>query len=81
LPWEIREILLRGISKIDEFVVRMDQYNLKFVQDIKAFIQTHIFIDHMTFFGFSNALTKTFVFGEEEGDSQDPPTLIAERKT
>jgi hypothetical protein len=80
LPWKIGEILLRSISKIDEFAVQLDQYNLKFAEEIKGFDPNHIFIDHMTSVGFSNSLANTFLFGEEEGDSQDPPTPIVERK-
>jgi hypothetical protein len=39
------------------------------------------FIDHMTSVGFSNALTNTFIFGEEEGDSHDPLTQFVEKRT
>jgi hypothetical protein len=35
----------------------------------------------MTSVGFSISLANTFLFGEEEGDSQDPPTIIVEKKT
>jgi hypothetical protein len=63
---------LRGISKIDEFTIQLDQYNLKFTEEIKGFDPKHFFVDHMTSVGFSNALTNTFIFGEEEGDSHDP---------
>jgi hypothetical protein len=36
MSWKIGQILLRGISKIDEFVVQLDQYNLKFADEIKG---------------------------------------------
>jgi hypothetical protein len=36
LPWKIGEIQLRGISKIDEFAVQLDQYSLKFAEEIKG---------------------------------------------
>ena len=29
LPWKIREIILRGIAKIDEYSTHLDQFNLK----------------------------------------------------
>jgi hypothetical protein len=81
MPWKIGQILLRGISKIDEFVVRLEQHNLKFADEIKGFDPNHLFIDHMTSIGYNTSLTNTFLFEEEEGDSQDPPIPVGERKT
>jgi len=80
LPWRIGEILLRGITKIDEFAIQLGQYNLKFAEEIKGFDPQHLFIDHMTSVGYSNALTNTFIFLEEEGDSHDPLTQFVEKK-
>jgi hypothetical protein len=72
--------LLRGISKIDEFSTQLDQYNLKYAEEIKGFDPNNLFTDHMTYVGFSKSLTNTFVFGEEEGDSHDPLTQIVEKR-
>jgi hypothetical protein len=49
MPQRIGKILLRGISKIDEFIVQLDQYNLKFTDEIKGFDPNHIFMDLMTY--------------------------------
>jgi hypothetical protein len=38
-------------------------------------------MDHMTSFGFIISLPITFLLGEEEGDSEYPPTPIVESKT
>jgi hypothetical protein len=81
LPWRIGEILLRGISKIDEFVDQLHQYNFKFTEEIKGFDPKHLFVGHMTLIGFSNSLTNTFIFGEEEGESHDPLTQYVEKRT
>jgi len=81
IPWRIGQILLRGISKIDEFVVELDQYNLKFENEIKCFEPNHIFMEHMTSVGYNTSLANTFLFEEEEGYSQDPPIPDGERKT
>jgi hypothetical protein len=62
MPWKIGQILLRGISKIDEFVVQLDQYNLKFADEIKVFDPYHFFMDHMTCIGYITSLTNTFMF-------------------
>jgi hypothetical protein len=73
LPWKVGEILLRGIAKIDEFASYFDQYNLKFAEEIKGFDPNHLFYNHMISVGISPALVNTLIFGEEEGDSHDPP--------
>jgi hypothetical protein len=67
------EKLLRGISKIDEFAIQLDQYNLKFVDEIKGFDPNHLFTVHMTYVGCNTSLANTLLFKEEEGDSEDPP--------
>ena len=38
-------------------------------------------MNHMTYVGFSISLANIFLFGEEEGNSQDPSTIIVEKKT
>ena len=42
-PWKVGEILLRGISKIDEFSSYLDQYKLIFVEEIKGFDPNGLF--------------------------------------
>jgi hypothetical protein len=80
LPWRVGEILLRGTSKIDEFVVHLDQYNLEFIDKIRGFHPKHLFVDHMTSVGFSNALTNTFIFGVEEGNIHDPMVQFIDKR-
>jgi len=58
----------------------LDQYSLKFAEKIKGFDPNQIFMDHMTFVGFTTSLANTFLFEEEEGDNQDPPTIIIDKK-
>ena len=43
-PWKICEIILRGISKIYEYVPYSHQFNLKFAEEIKGFDPHHIFL-------------------------------------
>jgi hypothetical protein len=38
-------------------------------------------MDQMTSVGFGTSIANTFLFGEEEGDSHDPPTIIVEKET
>jgi hypothetical protein len=74
LSWKVGEIVLRNITKIDEFSTHFDHLNLKYAEKIKGFDPSHIFVDHMQSVGFSNAFTQTIIFGEEEGNTQD--TLV-----
>jgi hypothetical protein len=67
---------LRGIAKIDEFASYLDQYNLRFAEEIKGFDPNHLFYNHMVSVGISPASANTLIFGEEEGDSHDPPIQI-----
>jgi hypothetical protein len=73
LPWRVGEILLRGISKIDEYASYFDQFNLKFAEEIKGFDLNHIFYNHMVLVGINSTLINTLTFWEEEGDDHDPP--------
>jgi hypothetical protein len=65
--------MLRGIAKIDEYALYFNQYDLKFVEEIKGFDPNHLFYNHMMSVGLSPALVNTLILGEEEGDSHDPP--------
>jgi len=51
---------LRGISKIDEFAIQLDQYNLKSAEEIRGFDTNHFFLDHMTSVGFNISLAIHF---------------------
>jgi hypothetical protein len=44
LPRKVGEILLQGISKIDEYVAYLENYDLKFTEKIKGFNPNHIFL-------------------------------------
>jgi hypothetical protein len=65
---------LRGIAKIDECASYLDQYNLIFAKETKDFDPNHLFYNHMIVVRISHASNNTLIFGEEEGDSHDPPT-------
>jgi hypothetical protein len=46
---------------------------LNFAEEIKAFDPNHLFYNNMVLVGLSLTLINTLIFGEEEGDSHDPP--------
>jgi hypothetical protein len=79
LPWKVGEILLRGISKIDEYVACFDHSDLRFVEEIKGFDPNHIFYNHFLSVGLNPALINSVVSGEEENDSHNPNNQEADR--
>jgi hypothetical protein len=75
LPWKIGEITLKNASKIDEYAVQFDQYNLKMENEIKGFDPNQYFMNHMTSVGFSVSYANTYLFGEEEDDGKNPEAV------
>jgi hypothetical protein len=69
---------LRSTTNIDEFSVQFDQFNLKLADKFKGFDPNHMFINHMIYVGYNVAFANTFLFGEEEGDSQSPQAIPIE---
>jgi hypothetical protein len=62
------------------FLVQFDQFNLNKVDEIKGFDPNQFFMKHMTYVGYSVSFSNTFLFREEEGDSQNPQALSIEKK-
>jgi hypothetical protein len=54
-PWNIGDIMLRNINKIDEFANHFNNVNLKYVEKIKGFDPKRIFVEHMLSVGLSNS--------------------------
>jgi hypothetical protein len=80
LPWKVGEIMLKNNANIDEFSIQFDQFNLKKANEIKGFDPNQLFMKHMTLVGYSVSFANTFLFGEEEDDSQNPQALLIEKK-
>jgi hypothetical protein len=79
LPWKIGEITVKSIAHLDEISTQFDLFNLKKANEIKGFNPNQLFMTHMTSVGYSMSFSKTFLFGEEEGDSQNPQGLPVEK--
>jgi hypothetical protein len=56
LSWKVGEILLRGISKIDEYASYFDQFDMIFAEQIKGFDPDHLFYNHIISVGLSLSL-------------------------
>jgi hypothetical protein len=69
---------VKRISHLDETSTQFELFNLKQANDIKGFKPNKLFMTHMMPIGYSVSFSKTFLFGEEEGDSQNPQGLPLE---
>jgi hypothetical protein len=65
LSWKVGKIVLRNITRIDEFSSHFDHLNLKYGEKIIGFNPSHIFVNHVQSIGFNNVLTQTIIFREE----------------
>jgi hypothetical protein len=79
LPSKVGEIILRGISKIDEYVSYFDHSELIFAEEIKGFNPNHIFYNHSHSVGLNPTLINSVVGREEENDSHNPNNQEADR--
>jgi hypothetical protein len=80
LPWKIGEMTVKNITHINEISVQFDQFNLKEANEIKGFDPSQLFMKHMTYVRYNVSFANTFLFGEEEGDSQNPQALSIEKR-
>jgi hypothetical protein len=72
--------MLKNDANIDEFSIQFDNFNLKKEYEIKGLDPNQIFMKHMAFVGYSVSFSNTFLFEEEEDDSQNPQALLIEKK-
>jgi hypothetical protein len=68
LSWKVGEILLRGISKINEYVACFDHSDLRFAEEMKGFDYNHLFYNHFLSVGLNPSLINSTVIREEEND-------------
>jgi hypothetical protein len=59
LPWKDGDFIFRNMNKIDEFACRFHNLNLKYVEKVKGFDPTGIFLEHLLGIGFSNSFINT----------------------
>jgi hypothetical protein len=70
---------LKIVKNIDEFLVQLNQFNLKLGDEFKVFEPYQTFMNHMIYMGYSVAFENTFLFEEEEVDSESPRVLPIQR--
>jgi hypothetical protein len=69
---------VKNISHLDEVSTQFDLFNLKKDNEIKGFNPNKLFMTHMMLVGYIVSFSKTFLFREEEGDSQNSQGLLVE---
>ena len=79
LPWKIGEIIVKSITYLVEISTQFDLFNTNKENEIKGFDSIHLFMTHMTLVGYNVSFSKTFLFGEEEGDNQNPQGLPVDK--
>jgi len=70
---------VKFIAHLDETSTHFDLFKLKQANEIKGFDPNQLFGTHMISVGYSASFSKTFLFGEEEGDSQNTQGLPMEK--
>jgi hypothetical protein len=75
LPWKVGDFIFRNMNKIDEFVGLFHSLNLRYVERIKGFYPSKIFVEHLLEIGFINSFINIVM--NEDGDN-DSGTLARE---
>jgi hypothetical protein len=70
---------VKSIARLDETSNQFDLFYVKQAYNIKVFDPNQLFMTHMTYVGYSVSFSKTLLFGEEEGDTQNPQGLLVEK--
>jgi hypothetical protein len=71
--WKLGDFILGNMNKINEFSNHFHNLNLKYVEKIKGFDPSGIFVEHMLAVVFRNSFVHT-VLSEEEDDNLSAPT-------
>jgi len=71
--------MVKNITHINEISDHFDQFNLKKENEIKGLDPSQLLMKHMTCVGHNVSFANTFLFGEKEGDSQNPQMIPDEK--
>lgn len=67
LPWKCGDFIFRNMIKIDEFMGHFHILNLKYVEKVKGFNPSGIFVEHLLVVGFNNSFMNTIL--NEDGNN------------
>jgi hypothetical protein len=72
LPWKVGDFIFRNMNKIDEFVCHFHSLNLRYVERIKGFDPTGIFVEHLLENDFNNSFINIVMNEDGDNDSGIP---------
>jgi hypothetical protein len=61
LPWKVGDFIFRNMNKIDEFAGHFHSLNLRYVERVKGFDPSGIFVEHLLAIGFNNSFINTIL--------------------
>ena len=83
LPWKVGDFIFRNMKKIDKFVGHFHSLNLKYVEKVKGFDPSGIFVEHLLIVGFNNSFINAIlneyidnVSGTLARDASDLETIL-----
>jgi hypothetical protein len=72
LPWKVGDFIFRNMNKIDEFAGHFRGLNLRYVERVKGFDPSGIFVEHLLAIGFSNSFINAILNEDRDNDSGTP---------
>ena len=69
------------MNKIDEFVGHLHGLNIRYVERVKGFNPSKIFVEHLLEIGFNNSFINTILNEDKDNDSGTPSHDIGNLKT
>jgi hypothetical protein len=54
MPWKVGDFVFRNMNNIDEFASHFHGLNLRYVERVKDFVPSGIFVEHLLDVGFNN---------------------------
>jgi hypothetical protein len=73
LPWKFGDFIFRNICKNDEFAGHLHNLNLKYVEKVKGFDPSGIFVEHILAIGFNNSFINV-ILNEDIDSASSTPT-------
>jgi hypothetical protein len=73
LPWKFRYFIFNNMNKIGEFAGHLQILNLKYVERVKGFDLSGIFVEHLLVVGFNNYFINV-ILNEDEDNVPGTPT-------
>jgi hypothetical protein len=81
LPWKVGDFIFINMNNIDEFVGHFHSLNLKYVERVKWFNPSIIFVEHLLEIGLRNYFINIIMNEDGNNDSGTPAHDIGDLET